>query len=90
VLGSERRDKRLQLFIERYEPGAGTGAEPLAHDGETAAVVIDGAIEVEAGGEVRRIEAGGGFQVIGRHPYRLTNAGDTVAVVACACTPPMI
>ena len=90
VLGSERRDKKLQLFIERYEPGAGTGAEPLAHDGETAAVVIDGAVEVEAGGEVRRIEAGGGFQIIGRHPYRLTNAGDTVAVVACACTPPMI
>ena len=54
VLGSERRDKKLQLFIERYEPGAGTGEEPIVYEGETAAVVIKGTIEVEAKGEVRR------------------------------------
>ena len=75
MLSSGRHGKKLQLFIERYEPEAGTGAEPLAHDGETAAVVIDGTVKVEAQGEVRRIEAGGGFQeVIGRHPYRLTTS----------------
>ena len=90
VLGSERRDKRLQLFIERYQPGAGTGDEPLVHDGETAAVVIQGMIEVEAAGETRRIAAGGGWQVFGREPYRLRNVGRSVAIVACACTPPMI
>jgi transcriptional regulator with XRE-family HTH domain len=90
VLGAERRDKRLQLFIERYQPGAGTGEEPLVHDGETAAVVIQGVVEVEALGEVRRIAAGGGWQVFGREPYRLRNVGRSVAIVACACTPPMI
>jgi len=90
VLGSERRDKALQLFIERYEPGAGTGDDPIVYDGETAAVVIKGTIEVEAAGEVRRIGAGGGYQLFGRVPYRLRNAGKTVAVVACACTPPII
>ena len=90
VLGSERRDKKLQLFIERYEPGAGTGDEPIVYDGETAAVVIKGTIEVEAAGEVRRIGAGGGYQLFGRVPYRLRNIGKTVAIVACACTPPII
>jgi mannose-6-phosphate isomerase-like protein (cupin superfamily) len=90
VLGSERRDKKLQLFIERYQPGAGTGGEAIAHDGETAAIVIRGTIEVIVAGETRRIEAGGGYQLIGNQPYRLRNVGKTVAVVACACTPPMI
>ncbi len=90
VLGSERRDKKLQLFIERYKPGAGTGQEPIVYEGETAAVVIEGTIEVEAGGEIRRIGTGGGYQLFGRVPYRLRNVGKTVAIVACACTPPII
>lgn len=90
VIGSERRDKKLQLFIDRYRPGAGTGEEPIVYDGETAAVVIKGTIEVEAEGEVRRISEGGGYQLFGRVPYRLRNAGKTIAIVACACTPPII
>lgn len=90
VLGSERRDKKLQMFIERYEPGAGTGAEPIAFDGETAAVVIKGEIEVEAAGETHRLKAGGGYQLFGSVPYRLRNVGKTVAIVACACTPPIV
>jgi transcriptional regulator with XRE-family HTH domain len=90
VLGSERRDKKLQLFLERYEPGGSTGDEPIAHDGETAAVVIQGVVEVEANGEVRRISKGGGFQLFGKQPYRLRNVGKTLAIVACACTPAMI
>ena len=46
--------------------------------------------EVEADGEIRRLSKGGGYQLFGRVPYRLRNVGKTVAVVACACTPPII
>jgi transcriptional regulator with XRE-family HTH domain len=90
VMGSERRDKKLQFFVEHYQPGAGTGREPLVHDGETAAIVIEGTIEVTVGEEKRVLTSGGGYQVFGSQPYRLRNIGKTVAVVACACTPPMI
>lgn len=90
VLGSERRDKKLQLFFERYAPGASTGDELITHDGETAAVVVQGTVELEVDGKTRRIEAGGGFQLLGKHPYRLRNVGRTVAIVVCACTPAMI
>lgn len=90
VLGSERRDKKLQLFIEHYQPGADTGNEPLVHAGETAAIVIKGTIEVVVGGEKRIITSGGGYQLFGNQPYRLRNVGKVVAIVACACTPPMI
>jgi transcriptional regulator with XRE-family HTH domain len=90
VLAPERRDKTLQMFLERYEPGAGTGDTPISHEGETAAVVVHGTIEVTADDETRRITAGGGYHIIGRQPYSLKNVGNVTAVVACACTPPMI
>ncbi|MEP9374811.1 helix-turn-helix domain-containing protein [Mesorhizobium sp. KR1-2] len=90
VLAAERRDKSLQMFIERYQPGAGTGDEPIAHDGETAAVVLTGTVEVTVGDVTRVLRRGGGYQLIGRQPYTLRNIGRTVAVVACACTPPML
>jgi len=90
VLGSERREKKLQMFIERYKPGAGTGADPMVYDGETAVIVLEGTIEVEADGEVKRLTAGGGFQLFGRVPHRVRNVGKTTALIACACTPPII
>ena len=90
VLAAERRDKTLQMFIERYQPGAGTGDEPISHDGETAAVVLRGMVEVSVGNVTRILRQGGGYQIIGKQPYTLRNIGKTVAVVACACTPPMI
>ncbi len=90
VLAAERRDKQLQLFIERYQPGASTGDEPIAHDGETAAVVLSGTVEVTVDGVTRILRRGGGYHLIGRQPYTLRNIGRTLAVVACACTPPML
>ncbi|MBS0237840.1 MAG: helix-turn-helix domain-containing protein [Proteobacteria bacterium] len=90
VLGSERREKKLQMFIERYKPGAGTGEDPIVFDGETAVVVVQGTIEVEADGEIRQLTKGGGYQLFGRVPYRLRNIGKIEAIIACACTPPII
>jgi transcriptional regulator with XRE-family HTH domain len=90
VLGAERRDKKLQLFFERYAPGASTGESAIVHDGETAAVVVQGSVELEVGGQRRRINAGGGFQLLGKQPYRLTNVGRQTAVVVCACTPSLV
>ena len=89
VLAAERRDKQLQLFIERYQPGASTGEEPVAHDGETAAVVLSGVVEVTVDNATHVLRRGGGYHLIGRQPYTLRNIGRTIAVVACACTPPM-
>jgi transcriptional regulator with XRE-family HTH domain len=90
VLGGERRDKKLQLFIEHYAPGTDTGKMQITHDGETAAFIVEGTVEIQTDEETRRIEAGGGFHIFGPRPYRLKNVGKITAVVACAVTPPMI
>ena len=59
VLGSERRDKKLQLFIERYQPGAGTGDDADLARRRNGCRRDRGTIEVEvdgrsAGGHCRR------------------------------------
>lgn len=90
VMGSERRDKRLQMFIERYSVGGDTGRGFISHEGETAALVIEGTVELETSEGVTRIEAGGGFHILGSESYRLRNVGTKVAIVACAVTPPML
>lgn len=90
VLGGERRDKRLQMFIEHYEPGTDTGKSAIAHDGETAAFIVEGTVQLETSEGVRKIEAGGGFHLFGKEPYKLKNVGKKTAVVVCAVTPPMI
>ncbi|MBP9181636.1 MAG: helix-turn-helix domain-containing protein [Fuscovulum sp.] len=90
VLAAERRDKTLQMFFEHYAPGAGIGPEKISHDGETAAIVIQGVIEITTADGVERIEAGGGYQVFGNQPYSLRNIGEDEAIVVCAVTPPMM
>lgn len=90
VLAAERRDKSLQMFFEHYAPGAGTGPEMISHEGETAAIVIQGEVEITTAEGVQRIGAGGGYQVFGDEPYSLRNIGNEEAVVVCAVTPPML
>lgn len=90
VMGGERRDKKLQMFIEHYSPGTDTGKAAIVHEGETAALILEGTVELETSEGVKRIEAGGGFHILGAEQYRLKNVGKTDAVVACAVTPPMI
>lgn len=89
-LASQRRDKRLQMFLEHYAPKAGTGDDPIVHDGETAAIVVEGTIELEIGGRTHVIDAGGGYQLFSGVPYRIRNPGDSPVVVVCAVTPPML
>ena len=40
VLGGERRDKKLQKFVEHYSTGTDTGKVEIKHDVETAACIL--------------------------------------------------
>ena len=89
VMGNERRDKSLQMFLEHYDVGVGTGEELISHNGETAVIVTAGEIVLYVEEQSHRIVTGGGFQIIGPSPYRLVNNGKTRATIICATTPPM-
>lgn len=89
LMAPERDEKRLQMFIERYEPGGSTGEEPVRHVGETAVYVISGRIILEIEGEEIPVAAGSGFQIFSETPYRVSNCGDVDAHLVCAVTPSM-
>ncbi len=78
----------LQVLHETYPPGADTGPDLLAHDGEEAGVVIEGIIEISVADQVRVLNPGDGYLFDSRLPHRFRNIGDSPCVIVSACTPP--
>ena len=78
----------LQVLHENYPPGADTGPELLAHDGEEAGIVVSGIIEITVADQIRVLNPGDGYLFDSRLPHRFRNIGDVPCVVISACTPP--
>jgi transcriptional regulator with XRE-family HTH domain len=78
----------LALGISRYEPGASTGDDSYAHDGEEAGLVLSGSLELTLDGCVHRLDAGDSFSFKSDLPHRYANPSDSEeAVVIWANTP---
>lgn len=86
----DARAHGLQIFHERYEPGADTGASMISHPASEGGFVITGELEVTVGAETRLLKAGDGFLFDSRAPHRFRNISDRVAEVISACTPPYL
>ncbi|WP_370399714.1 cupin domain-containing protein [Sulfitobacter sp. JB4-11] len=78
----------LQVLHETYPPGADTGPEAIAHDGEEAGIVVRGCIEVTVDGQTSNLQAGDGYLFDSRLPHRFRNISDQTCEVVSACTPP--
>lgn len=78
----------LQVLYENYPPGADTGSELLAHDGEEGGIVVSGIIEITIADQVRVLNPGDGYLFDSRLPHRFRNISDTPCVLISACTPP--
>lgn len=78
----------LALGISRYEPGASTGDDSYAHNGEEAGLVLSGSLELTLDGRVHRLEAGDSFSFKSHLPHRYANPSSREeAVVVWANTP---
>lgn len=87
-VGHDLHDRKLQLFIERYPPGTGTGSESLCHEGEEAGVIIEGFIEATIGAESKKLRKGDAFHFDSQTPHRFQNTGKVDCVLISARTPP--
>jgi mannose-6-phosphate isomerase-like protein (cupin superfamily) len=83
-----RPGRALQLIIERYKPGADTGAELYSHNAEEAGWVLKGTIELTVGNEVFVLNAGDSYYFDSRKPHRFRNIGKTAAEAISVNTPP--
>ena len=78
----------LALGISRYEPGASTGDDSYAHDGEEAGMVLSGRLELSIDGRVYLLEAGDSFSFSSRLKHRYANPSSSEdSVVIWANTP---
>ncbi|WP_172291961.1 cupin domain-containing protein [Pseudoruegeria sp. HB172150] len=80
----------LQILHEVYEEGAETGETRLEHFSNEGGYVIEGALEVTVGDEVRVLYPGESYLFDSRVPHRFRNAHDGRTVVVSACTPPYL
>ncbi len=75
----------LALGISRYEPGASTGDDRYAHDGEEAGLVLAGQLELTIEERVHLLEAGDSFSFKSNLRHRYANPStheDTLVVWA--------
>ncbi|HEX7390128.1 MAG TPA: cupin domain-containing protein, partial [Acidiphilium sp.] len=79
---------KLGLLMCRLMPGASSGGEPYAHDGEEAGVLLSGSLEIEVDGRVFLLHAGDSFAFQSTTPHRYRNPGDVEVVIVWALTPP--
>ncbi|WP_137391974.1 cupin domain-containing protein [Rhodoligotrophos defluvii] len=88
LVNGHDRNRKLQMVMERYQPGADTGVEMLQHSGEECGIILKGALEVTVGVERRVLKAGEAYYFNSSIPHRFRNVGDEVCEVVSAATPP--
>lgn len=85
----DARNHSLQVLHETYPPGADTGPEFLAHEGEEAGVVTQGQIELTVGDSIAILNTGDGYLFDSRQPHRFRNIADKPCEIVSALTPPV-
>lgn len=88
-IGDARRHN-LQILHEVYEKGADTGETMLEHFSNEGGYVIEGALELTVGDQVRVLLPGDSYLFDSRLPHRFRNVHDGRTVVVSACTPPYL
>ncbi|WP_343504227.1 cupin domain-containing protein [Alloyangia pacifica] len=88
-IGDARRHN-LQILHEVYEAGADTGENMLEHFSTEGGYVLEGALEVTVGNDIRVLHPGDSYLFDSRAPHRFRNVHDGRTVVVSACTPPFL
>lgn len=86
----DARKHNLQILHEVYQPGADTGETRLEHFSNEGGYVIEGALEVTVGDQVRVLTPGQSYLFDSRIPHRFRNVHPGPTVVISACTPPYL
>ncbi|WP_040572049.1 cupin domain-containing protein [Shewanella benthica] len=87
LIGRDYPNRAMSVMSETYPPGSDTGAEMLKHEGEEAAMVIEGRLELTVGDEVFILEAGDSYYFNSESPHRFRNPFDEECRLVSATTP---
>ncbi|WP_028563739.1 helix-turn-helix domain-containing protein [Paenibacillus pinihumi] len=73
--------KNVRMMLVELPPGASTGAEPHAHEGEEVHMVVKGRIYAEQGEDSAEFTEGDSFSWNACVPHLVKNIGDELALV---------
>ena len=90
LVAASRRDRKMSILWETYEPETDTGEDLLTHSGEEGGVVVEGEIELTVAGETWMLGPGDAYYFDSRLPHRFRNTGKGTVRIVSANTPPTI
>lgn len=73
---------RFSFFLMTMQPGASSGTELYAHQGEEAGLVIQGRLRLTVGDRKWTLSRGDSFHFFSDRPHRFENPGSGATVVA--------
>ncbi len=87
-VGANLADRSIQLLLERYQPGSGTGKHSITHDGEECGIIVSGRLEVTVGQQTEVLQPGDAYYFKSHQPHQFRNPGNEPCELISACTPP--
>jgi transcriptional regulator with XRE-family HTH domain len=90
LVAASRRDRKMSILWETYEPDSDTGEDLLTHSGEEGGVVVEGELELTVAGRTWLLGPGDAYYFDSRLPHRFRNPGKVAARIVSANTPPTI
>jgi len=90
LVAASRRDRKMSILAETYQPDSDTGEDLLTHSGEEGGVVTEGELELTVAGKTWLLGPGDAYYFDSRLPHRFRNTGSVPARVVSANSPPTI
>lgn len=87
LIGRDYPNRAMSVMSETYPAGADTGEEMLQHQGEEAALVIEGKCELTVGDAVYILHAGDSYYFNSELPHRFRNPFEEPCRLVSATTP---
>lgn len=70
-------ERGVEVVVNEYEPGTGSGPQLLHHSGHEYGIVLEGNLEIEVAGQVFQLEPGDCISYDSQLPHRIANNGLT-------------
>jgi len=87
-VGTNLKNRAIQLLEECYQPGSGTGKHAITHDGEECGIILSGRLEVTVGDQKAVLAKGDAYYFKSSQPHQFRNKWNEPCELITACTPP--
>ena len=80
--------RRIEFLITRLEVGGTSAESPMTHQGDEAALILQGKGRFQVDGQLYDLEEGDFIYIRENQPHKFTNIGNVPLIIAGAISPP--